>query len=204
MPFPDGKDRRYIAAVTDEIERLIRASHGHAAVLFTSYDAMGRVHAALNERNLPFPLMRLERASSAAIENFKQSKGGVLFASGSLWEGIDIPGDMLSMLIIVKLPFQVPDPIGEYERTLYGSMHEYKNRVIVPEMLIKLKQGFGRLIRMETDTGVVAILDSRVNSNGAYRGNVLDALPECYVTDDITQVKRFIKAKKQIEYFDIA
>jgi len=201
MPFPDGKNRDYIATITDEIEQLIRASHGHSAVLFTSYDTMGRVHAALSARNLPFPLMRLERGSSAAIERFKQSKGGVLFASGSLWEGIDIPGDTLSMLIIVKLPFQVPDPIGEYERTLYGSMYEYKNRVIVPEMLIKLKQGFGRLIRTETDTGVVAILDSRVNSAGAYREIALNALPDCRVTSDICDIIDFYDEKKSPDYF---
>jgi ATP-dependent DNA helicase DinG len=201
MPFPDGKDKKYIAGITDEINRLIMASHGHAAVLFTSYDTMGRVHAALSARNLPFPLMRLERGSSAAIENFKQTKNAVLFASGSLWEGIDIPGDALSMLIIVKLPFQVPDPIGEYEQTLYSNMYEYKQRVIVPEMLLKLKQGFGRLIRTETDTGVVAILDSRANSSGVYRKRVLDALPDCRVTTDIGEIERFILEKKPPEYF---
>ena len=200
-PFPDGKDGGYIASITDETERLIRASHGHAAVLFTSYDTMGRVHAALSARDLPFPLMRLERGSSAAIEKFKQSGGGILFASGALWEGIDIPGDALSMLIIVKLPFQVPDPIGEYEQTLYKDINEYKSRVVVPEMLIKLKQGFGRLIRTETDSGVVAILDSRANSAGAYRERVLAALPDCRVTADIGDVSRFFREKKSLEYF---
>ena len=157
---------------------------------------------SLATRNLPFPLMRLERGSSAAIERFKQSKNGVLFASGALWEGIDIPGDALSMLIIVKLPFQVPDPIGEYEQTLYKDMFEYKSRVVVPEMLIKLKQGFGRLIRTERDSGVVAILDSRANATGAYRGRVLDALPDCGVTDDIEDVICFYDAKKSSEYFN--
>ena len=201
-PFPDGKNRDYIAAVTGEIERLIRASHGHAAVLFTSYDAMGRVHSALSTRNLPFPLMRLERGSAAAIERFKESRNGVLFASGALWEGIDIPGDALSMLIIVKLPFQVPDPIGEYEQTLYMDMFEYKSRVVVPEMLIKLKQGFGRLIRTERDSGVVAILDSRVNLIGAYRGRVIDALPDCRVTDEVDDVIRFYDEKKSPDYFN--
>ena len=200
--FHDGKNRDYIASITDEIERLIRASSGHAAVLFTSYDAMGRVHSALSKRKLPFPLMRLERGSSAAIERFKESNGGVLFASGALWEGIDIPGNALSMLIIVKLPFQVPDPIGEYEQTLYKNMFEYKRRVIVPEMLIKLKQGIGRLIRTEKDSGVVAILDSRVNSLGAYRGHTLGVLPDCPVTDNIGDVARFFYEKKSPEYFD--
>jgi ATP-dependent DNA helicase DinG len=118
-----------------------------------------------------------------------------------LWEGIDIPGDALSMLIIVKLPFAVPDPIGEYEQTLYRDMVEYKNRVIVPEMLIKLKQGFGRLIRSETDTGVVAILDSRVSNRGAYRERVLNALPDCPVTSDASDVIVFIDDKKSADYF---
>jgi ATP-dependent DNA helicase DinG len=201
MPFPDNKDKTYIAATADEVERLIRVAHGHTAVLFTSYDAMGRVHAELMARNLPFPLYRLEKGGVREIEKFKKSSGGVLFASGALWEGIDIPGDALSMLIIVKLPFQVPDPIGEYEQTLYTDMFEYKSKLVVPEMLIKLKQGFGRLIRTETDSGIVAILDSRANSNGAYRAKVLSALPDCRVTADIGDVIHFIDEKKSADYF---
>jgi ATP-dependent DNA helicase DinG len=202
IPFPDQRDKEYISAITDEIERLIIASHGHAAVLFTSYNAMGLVYTALKRRKIPFPLFRLDKGGVREIERFKRSGNGVLFASGALWEGIDIPGDALSMLIIVKLPFQVPDPIGEYERTLYGSMDEYIRKVIVPEMLIKLKQGFGRLIRNETDTGVVAILDCRVNKRGAYRQRVLDALPDCYVTDEIGDVEDFTRAAKGLEYFE--
>jgi ATP-dependent DNA helicase DinG len=118
-----------------------------------------------------------------------------------LWEGIDIPGDTLSMLIIVKLPFAVPDPIGEYEQTLYKDINEYKARVVVPEMLIKLKQGFGRLIRTESDTGCVAILDCRANSAGFFRKRVLNALPECRVTADIADVSDFYRAVKSQEYF---
>jgi ATP-dependent DNA helicase DinG len=201
MPFPDNKDKTYIAAIAGEIERLITAAHGHTAVLFTSYDAMGRVHAALTARNLPFPLYRLDKGGVREIENFKRSGGGVLFASGALWEGIDIPGDALSMLIIVKLPFRVPDPIGEYEQTLYKDMFEYKSKLVVPEMLIKLKQGFGRLIRTERDTGCVAILDSRAASGGAYRARVLAALPDCRVTSDVADAESFYKAKKSHEYF---
>jgi ATP-dependent DNA helicase DinG len=105
------------------------------------------------------------------------------------------------MLIIVKLPFAVPDPIGEYEQTLYQDMDEYKREVVVPEMLIKLKQGFGRLIRTESDTGVVAILDSRICKNGAYREKVLHALPPCKVTDKIKDVEKFMTSKKNPDYF---
>jgi ATP-dependent DNA helicase DinG len=202
MPFPDQRNSGYILAVANEIEQLARASHGHAAVLFTSYRAMDMVWEHLRERDLPFPTFRLDKGGVREIERFKGSGNGILFAAGALWEGIDIPGDALSMLIIVKLPFAVPDPIGEYEQTLYRDMSEYKAAVIVPEMLIKLKQGFGRLIRTEKDTGCVAILDSRVNRCGAYRGCVLDALPDCYVTADITEVEGFYRVMKLPEYFE--
>jgi ATP-dependent DNA helicase DinG len=203
VPFPDNKNEAYIKSVTDEVEKLVYASHGRAAVLFTSYNTMGRVYSALSERKIPFPLLRLERKSSDAIEKFKQSENGVLFASGALWEGIDIPGDSLSMLIIVKLPFQVPDPISEYEQSMYSSLLEYKIRVIIPEMLIKLKQGYGRLLRTETDTGCVAILDSRVNSTGAYRKWLIDTLPKSRVTSCINVVKKFFRAVKSAAYFSL-
>lgn len=201
MPFPNSKDDTYILAVADETERLIKASHGHAAVLFTSYRAMDMVFDILSKRGLGFPLFRLDRGGANAIDKFRKSKNGVLFASGAMWEGIDLPGDVLSMLVIVKLPFAVPDPVSEYERTLYKDMTEYKNTVVVPEMIIKLKQGFGRLIRTETDTGVVALLDSRLREDGPYRDRVLRALPSCRITADIAQVEKFLKTKKLPTYF---
>jgi ATP-dependent DNA helicase DinG len=200
-PFPDNRDEDYISAIADEAERLIAASHGHAALLFTSYKAMDMVWERISARRLPYPLFRLNRGGGAVIERFKNSGNGVLFASGALWEGIDIPGDILSLLVIVRLPFAVPDPVSEWERTLYDEMSEYKSKVVVPEMLIKLKQGFGRLIRTESDTGVVAILDSRANMRGAYRSRVLAALPPCGVTSSVADVERFIHEKKSAPYF---
>ena len=202
VPFPNQSDRAYIDAVSDETERLVCAAHGHAAILFTSYKVMDMVWERLSKRGLQFPLFRLNKGDINAIERFKRSGNGVLFASGAMWEGVDIPGDALSMLIIVKLPFAVPDPIGEYEQSLYSGMSEYKERVIVPEMLIKLRQGFGRLIRKETDTGIVAILDSRAAMGGSYRGSVLNALPECRITAEISELEKFIAAKKDSAYFD--
>ena len=199
-PFPDQKDKEYLNEITDEIEKLIIATSGHAVVLFTSYNVMGYVFSKLQQRGLSYPLFRMGKSDTATIGSFKESKNGVLFASG-IWEGIDIPGDMLSLLIIVKLPFDAPDPVSEYEQTLYGSMKEYKRKVIVPEMLVKLMQAFGRLIRLETDTGVVAILDSRVRKGGTYRQKVLNALPECRVTSQTKEVQRFICEKKSDEYF---
>ena len=201
VPFPDKTNPDYIMALADEIEQLIIAAHGHTAVLFTSHDVMGRVAAILNKRGLPFPLFRLGRGEVSAIDDFKQSGNGVLFASGSMWEGVDIPGDVLSLLIIVKLPFTVPDPVSDYEKTLYCNMDEYKARVITPQMLIKLKQGVGRLIRTMTDTGVVAILDIRAGEKGAFREAVLSALPPMRVTRRISDVGNFMRDKKPPRYF---
>ena len=201
VPFPDQQDKRYLAAVADEVERLVLASHGHAAALFTSYNAMGQVFTMLKERNLSYPMFQMGRRDTAALERFKASGNGVLFASGSFWEGIDIPGDALSLLVIVKLPFAAPDPISDYEQGLYGDMNAYKARVLVPEMLIKLKQGFGRLIRTETDTGVCAILDSRARDGGAYHDRVLAALPPCRVTSSVEAVRHFLSDRKPAAYF---
>jgi len=201
VPYPDQRNREYILAVANEVEQLIHASHGHAAVLFTSYKAMDMVWEHISERGLQFPLFRLDRGGVREIERFKQSNGGVLFASGSMWEGIDIPGDALSMLIIVKLPFAVPDPISEYERTLYKDMDEYIRCVIIPDMLIKLKQGHGRLIRTERDTGAIALLDCRAGEYGSYNDWILTALPECRTTTEITVVSDFFSQKKSPDYF---
>jgi len=161
---------------------------------------MGVVHSKLKDR-LPYELFKLERSTSTAIKQFKESKNGVLFATGALWEGIDVPGDGLSMLIIVKLPFAVPDKIIEYEQAQYADWSEYKRKSLIPDMLLKLKQGFGRLIRTVSDTGVVAILDSRVSMKGRYRELVLNALPKCRVTNLINDVRGFFQDKKPSDYF---
>jgi len=200
LPFPDNKDYDYIFALANEIEELLLASNGHAAVLFTSYRAMDMVWEHLADRGIPFPMFRMDKGGTYAIENFKRSNNGVLFASGSMWEGIDIPGDTLSMLIIAKLPFPAPDPINEYERTKYADIVDFKRRYIIPEMLIKLKQGFGRLIRTVKDSGVVAILDSRVNRYGSHRRRVIKTLPKCHITDEISIVAQFFKYMKPAEY----
>ena len=201
VPFPDNRDIRYIDAVTAELVKLITVSHGHAAVLFTSYRAMDMVYERLEKKGLSFPLFRLDRGGVIALSRFRDSGNGILLASGSMWEGVDLPGDILSLLVIVKLPFAVPDPISDYEHTLYDSFEEYKKHAIIPDMLVKLMQGFGRLIRNEQDTGVVVIMDSRVREGGAYREFVLNALPRCPVTSNINAVKDFFNKRKAPDYF---
>jgi hypothetical protein len=125
----------------------------------------------------------------------------VLFAAGSCWEGVDFPGDMVSSLILVRLPFPVPDPLSEAERETYPTLQEYIRAVIVPDMQRKLRQGFGRAIRTETDTCVVSILDKRAAPGGRYRQTVLEALPKTRLSDNLEDVAEFIRAKKGPDYF---
>ena len=201
MPFPVNRGEGYIRAVTKQIRLLIQKIHGHTLILFTSYRLMERVYYNIQQAPLPFPLFVMNRGRLDAISAFKKSGNGVLFASDSAGEGIDLAGDILSGLIVVKLPFPVPDPITEYERSLYGSMGDYLQEAIVPAMLIKLRQWFGRGIRRESDTVVFAILDSRAGLYGKYRSYVLNALPDIPVTARMDDVERFICYKKDSSYF---
>jgi ATP-dependent DNA helicase DinG len=196
---PDYRDSGYIAALTDELERLIKTSHGHAAVLFTSYRSMRVVHGRLKKRMPEMKDFVLERSTSTAIERFKASGNGVLFACGSMWEGIDCAGDILSLLVIVKLPFAQPNAISEYEQTRYPNFGAYFDGVLMPDMLIKTKQAFGRGFRLEDDTCVVACCDIRAFTK--FREPLLDALPECDVTDSLEVVANFYRDKKDPDYF---
>lgn len=182
------------------IQELILKTHGHTLVLFTAYSLMGSVYHELKTR-LSFPLLEVWRNSQDIIRQFKQLPNAVLFAAGSCWEGVDFPGDMVSSLIIVRLPFPVPDPLSEAEREQYPTLKDYIRAVVVPDMQRKLRQGFGRALRTETDTCVVSILDHRAAPGQRYHRAVLEALPECRVTDNLDDVVQFIREKKSSEYF---
>ena len=184
-----------------QIQELINTANGHTLVLFTSYDQMGRVYEKLKDK-FPVPVLQAQRNPQIYLERFKQLPNAVLFASGACWEGVDFPGDMVSLLIIVKLPFQVPDPLGEAMRKQYGNLHSYIQTAIVPGMQIKLRQGCGRAIRTETDSCVVAILDPRAAPGGRYHRAVLDALPEMPVSDKLTDIQHFLQSKKNPSYFE--
>jgi len=135
------------------------------------------------------------------MEEFKRRPGSVLLATGAAWEGFDFPGDCVSLLIIPRLPFAVPDALKEKEREKYPSLKSFIRAVVVPEMQIKLKQGFGRAIRTETDTCVVAILDERVVPGRRYHKDMLAALPTMPVTGSLREVERFIRRVKADGYF---
>jgi len=102
------------------------------------------------------------------MERFRKTPGAVLLATGAAWERFDFPGDCVSLLIIPRLPFAFPDALKEKEREGYASLRQFIQSVAVPEMQIKLRQGFGRAIRTESDTCVVAILDERAGRGRRY------------------------------------
>ena len=162
---------------------------------------MSAVKERLREKELAYPLFTLGRNAVHTTKQFKSTPGGVLLATGAAWEGFDFPGDCVSLLVIPRLPFPIPDALKEKEREQYPTFHAFLRGVVVPEMQIKLKQGFGRAIRLETDTCVVAILDERAARDQRYWKDVLAALPKMPVTQDIHRVEAFIRGVKPDSYF---
>lgn len=198
---PLQSNGQYYENLTAEIATLLEAAQGHALVLFNSYAAMSAVRELLRRRGLPYPLYTLGRNAVHTVRQFRSRPGSVLLATGAAWEGFDFPGDCVSLLVIPKLPFPIPDALKEKEREQYPTFHSFLRTVVVPEMQIRLKQGFGRAIRLETDTCVVAILDERASQGRRYYGDVKNALPEIPVTDSIQEVTRFIREVKTERYF---
>ena len=193
----------YFDELTAELVGLIKAASGHALVLFTSYAAMSAVKERLREESLPFPLLTLGRNAPHIIEQFRHTPGAVLLATGAAWEGFDFPGDCVSLLVIPRLPFAYPDARKERELEKYSSLRAFIREVAVPEMQIKLRQGFGRAIRTESDTCVIAILDERACRGRRYAQAVSEALPEMRRTGSLREVTRFLREKKPESYFEV-
>ena len=204
-PYPpevvNGDKAAYYDALAGEIARLLNAAHGHALVLFTAYHAMSAVQQRLAERKLWYTIHVMGRNGTKALEEFRKHPGSVLLASGSAWEGMDFPGNCVSLLVIPKLPFPRPDALSDAQCEEYASTQDYIQDCAVPEMQKKLRQGFGRAIRTETDSCVIAILDSRAAVGHKYHAAMLEALPEMPMTSDLEDVERFIWGHKSDQYF---
>lgn len=180
--LPEPNSEGYEAAMHREIVRLVRASRGGSFVLFTSYSQLRRSFDAVKAELSLLGCALFKQGEGLTrermLELFKSSQKAVLFGTDSFWQGIDVPGDALTTVIITRLPFAVPtDPIVASRMEAIdvqgrSSFNEYS----VPQAIIKLKQGFGRLIRRRTDVGVVAILDSRIRKK-AYGKRFIKALP---------------------------
>ncbi len=192
--LPDVRHPSFAACAAEEIARLLEISEGRAFVLSTSTAQMKELFERVRDR-VHFPLLRQGTAPrSVLLERFRQTPHAVLFATASFWQGVDVPGAQLSCVIIDRLPFAVPsDPIvaarmRALEEDGRNAFAEYQ----IPEAVLALKQGFGRLIRSKTDRGVLSILDSRIQRM-QYGKIFLESLPEYATTRDIREVARFME-----------
>ncbi len=193
MPEPTGKVELYLEKIAKRCEELIQATEGKTFILFTSYALLNQVYEKLEFLGRDYPLLKQgDLPTPQMIERFKEAPS-VIFGTSSFWQGVDIPGEALSSVIITKLPFDVPkEPITE------ARLEDLKKRSIdpfrhyqIPRAIIQLKQGFGRLIRKQSDRGVVSILDSRVVNRG-YGKKFLASLPKCPVVESIEDVRDFL------------
>ena len=187
MPDPSSDRKRYETMLPEMVKRYLLRTGGHAFVLFTSY---GLLRSTAQKMQRWFAEQGLTLYSQAdgsprgkLLEQFKSNPKGALFGTDSFWQGVDVPGEALGNVVITKLPFSVPDhPLLDARldaiRAAGGNpFQEYQ----IPEAVIKLRQGFGRLIRTSHDSGIVVILDSRVCTK-PYGRAFIDALPECKMT----------------------
>ncbi|MBV8645387.1 MAG: ATP-dependent DNA helicase, partial [Candidatus Eremiobacteraeota bacterium] len=185
-PHLNPKAANFARRAAPLIEEILDRSGGRAFVLFTSYARLREVHALLRER-LAFPLrVQGELPRTALLDWFRTTRRAVLFATGTFWEGIDVVGDALSCVVIDRLPFPSPaEPlvaarIAALEARGRSGFEHY----MIPSAIVRLKQGFGRLIRSTTDRGLVAILDGRATSM-RYGATIVDALPPATRIDDL-------------------
>jgi ATP-dependent DNA helicase DinG len=190
--MPDPRDRNWGLAAADEVIRILNATEGRAFVLSTSLAGMQSLFENV-WAEIDYPCLVQGSASKGQLlKKFRETPNAVLFATSSFWQGVDVRGEQLSCVIIDKLPFAVPtDPIVAARQRYIedsggSSFYEYS----VPQAIITLKQGLGRLIRSTTDRGVLAILDPRLRTKG-YGRTFLQSLPPCRVTsriDDLASI----------------
>lgn len=187
--MPDPRAPEWAQSAAGEVIKLLQATEGRAFVLSTSFAGMNALYERV-AREIDYPCFLQGTAAKAGLlEKFRETPNAVLFATSSFWQGVDVRGAQLSCVIIDKLPFAVPsDPVVAARQRFIddqggSSFYEYS----VPQAIISLKQGLGRLIRSATDRGVLAVLDPRLRTKG-YGRMFLESLPPCRITSRIEDV----------------
>jgi len=190
--MPDPRSEEFIDRAAAEIVELLMLSEGRALVLTSSYRALDAYRERVRGR-VPYEvLVQGEAPRERLLERFRDEVDSVLLATSTFWQGVDVPGEALSLLVIDKLPFSAPgDPLHEarceaFEKTGGDWFRDYA----LPTAVLQLRQGFGRLIRGHADRGVVAILDPRLRTKG-YGRAFIGALPRCPVAEDPAAVAAF-------------
>ncbi|XCN75185.1 MAG: ATP-dependent DNA helicase [Candidatus Electrothrix aestuarii] len=194
--FPEPNDAQYRTALHQELLQLITCSKGRALLLFTSFQSLELAWHSLQDQ-VSYPLLRQGTCSrSLLLERFAEQTNSVLFAVASFWEGVDVPGDSLSLVVIDKLPFEVPsDPVimARMERIKAAGGNPFMDFQI-PRAILTLRQGVGRLMRRANDRGVMAILDVRLFSKfygRRFRAN----LPAAPISRDMQDVEIFFNGE---------
>lgn len=180
IPFPQSLE--YQGAINNAIKKLIKVAKGRTLVLFTSYESMKATFQATKSYIYDLGIELLKQGDDdrfRLLDKFKYDDTSVLFATDSFWQGIDVPGNSLSQVIIVKLPFSVPnDPVFSARCELIEKRGGNSfSELSIPEAIIKFRQGFGRLVRRSTDKGAVVVLDKRICTK-SYGEKFIDSLPK--------------------------
>jgi ATP-dependent DNA helicase DinG len=193
--LPEPRDPDFLPALLEEVVPLLHASQGRAFLLFTSHRALREVRELLSDQ-IPFALfVQGEQPRSLLLEQFRQSGSGVLLGTASFWEGVDVIGDALSMVVIDKLPFAAPDdPVIEAKSDLLRRAGGNPfMQLFLPQAVISLKQGAGRLIRDVDDRGVLVLCDPRIRTR-AYGQTFLASLPPMRPAADRQEVLDFLES----------
>lgn len=195
--MPDPREPSYISYVIERAIPVIEASQGHAFILFTSYRALEQARTLIKDK-LNFPVMvQGDMPRSELLNRFRKTQHAVLLGTQSFWEGVDVRGRALSCVIIDKLPFAPPDDPVLRARSIHmekNGLNPFINYQL-PEAIITLRQGVGRLIRDINDYGVLMICDPRLKSK-SYGKKFISSLPEMKITNNISDVQSFFKQFK--------
>ena len=191
LPLPDSP--QFLPALTKEVEAILAETGGRAFILFTSHRNLREVHSRLSGMDSFTLLVQGEQPKATLLKRFREETSSVLLGTASFWQGVDMPGETLSCVIIDKLPFAPPDDplvsarLEKIVETGGNPFWDYQ----VPSAVLTLRQGLGRLIRRATDRGVLVVLDGRLFKR-SYGKIFLESLPESTITHQRADIGKFL------------